>query len=385
MKICRFLITVFILLAISQRVLAGNPEGTMTYKDYIFVLVHGLNSDGNIFTKYSLKEFIERPVTNDGLGLKGRVFAYSFNDPADDYMSKARELGDRSYKELPPEMNGKCWLEKAKEDFIKENPNKPVPEKYILIAHSAGNLAARAYIYSNRFEFRGLMGGSVHTKEAGFYENDVDKIVFVAAPFTGTGAAFLYSQAWWDFAPYFGTKTDRWIFGSGDLQTKFNQLKQPLLEVFDINEIWNMLDGNPSSPWSPYISAANFAGASVLGFSFIANLYSPGGYEAKITVPWSPGMTQLLPSNAAALSASAAWTSSSGLEGLKYIPDKDPNKVPESVIPQKYILIAHSMGGLVARTYLSSDYYNNDVAAIITIDSQHLGSDGAQAPLERMA
>ncbi|OGC13706.1 hypothetical protein A3D23_03210 [candidate division WOR-1 bacterium RIFCSPHIGHO2_02_FULL_53_26] len=59
----------------------------------------------------------------------------------------------------------------------------------------------------------------------------------------------------------------------------------------------------------------------------------------------------------------------------------NPTKRPptDAEIPQKYILIAHSMGGLVARTYLSSDYYNNDVAAIITIDSQHLGSDGAQA------
>ena len=59
--------------------------------------------------------------------------------------------------------------------------------------------------------------------------------------------------------------------------------------------------------------------------------------------------------------------------------DKDISKVPNSVIPQKYILICHSMGGLVARQYLSSDYYQNDVEAIITIDSQHLGSDGAQA------
>ena len=57
--------------------------------------------------------------------------------------------------------------------------------------------------------------------------------------------------------------------------------------------------------------------------------------------------------------------------------------VPDNVIPQKYILVCHSMGGLVARQYLSSNYYNNDVAAIITIDSQHLGSDGAQA-LKRM-
>lgn len=61
-------------------------------------------------------------------------------------------------------------------------------------------------------------------------------------------------------------------------------------------------------------------------------------------------------------------------------PGKSEDRYPtEAEIPQKYIFICHSMGGLVARTYLSSDYYNNDVVAIITIDSQHLGSDGAEA------
>jgi len=63
----------------------------------------------------------------------------------------------------------------------------------------------------------------------------------------------------------------------------------------------------------------------------------------------------------------------------KYIADKDPNKVPESVIPQKYIIIAHSMGGITAREYISSDYYQDNVAALITIDSQHLGAEGALA------
>lgn len=55
---------------------------------------------------------------------------------------------------------------------------------------------------------------------------------------------------------------------------------------------------------------------------------------------------------------------------------RDPN---EDEIPKKYILIAHSLGGLACRSYISSIDYRDDVAEIITIDSQHLGSDGAQA------
>lgn len=56
-------------------------------------------------------------------------------------------------------------------------------------------------------------------------------------------------------------------------------------------------------------------------------------------------------------------------------PPIDPKDVPESVIPDKYILIAHSEGGLAARAYLTSDFYNNDVEKLITVDTPHLGSD----------
>ncbi|KAF0133365.1 MAG: hypothetical protein FD145_1326 [Candidatus Saganbacteria bacterium] len=64
-----------------------------------------------------------------------------------------------------------------------------------------------------------------------------------------------------------------------------------------------------------------------------------------------------------------------------YAKEKNIRKenIPESVIPKRYIIIAHSMGGISARSYLSSDYYQNDVDALITIDSQHLGADGALA------
>jgi len=85
---------------------------------------------------------------------------------------------------------------------------------------------------------------------------------------------------------------------------------------------------------------------------------------------------------------SNCWLEQARQDFKKWYADKyykgDISKVSESVIPKKYILICHSMGGLVARQYLSSDYYQNDVESIITIDSQHLGSDGAQA-LKKMA
>ena len=34
------------------------------------------------------------------------------------------------------------------------------------------------------------------------------------------------------------------------------------------------------------------------------------------------------------------------------------------------------MGGLAARNYITSDYYQNDVKKLITLDTPHLGADG---------
>lgn len=49
--------------------------------------------------------------------------------------------------------------------------------------------------------------------------------------------------------------------------------------------------------------------------------------------------------------------------------------LPASQMPKKFILIAHSAGGLVAREYLVSGYYAEDVAMIITVNSPHQGND----------
>ena len=47
---------------------------------------------------------------------------------------------------------------------------------------------------------------------------------------------------------------------------------------------------------------------------------------------------------------------------------------------KKVILVGHSMGGLAAREYIQSDYYENDVVNIITIGTPHYGSDISDLP-----
>jgi len=69
------------------------------------------------------------------------------------------------------------------------------------------------------------------------------------------------------------------------------------------------------------------------------------------------------------------WFQTEG-PGSKERPSRPPTK---SEIPQKYILICHSMGGLAAREYIFSNYYQNDVAALITIDTPHEGASSSTA------
>lgn len=40
-------------------------------------------------------------------------------------------------------------------------------------------------------------------------------------------------------------------------------------------------------------------------------------------------------------------------------------------LASRYILIGHSMGGVVSREYVQGNFYNGDVDKIITLDSPH--------------
>ena len=40
-------------------------------------------------------------------------------------------------------------------------------------------------------------------------------------------------------------------------------------------------------------------------------------------------------------------------------------------LASRYILIGHSMGGVVSREYVQGNFYNGDVDKIITLDTPH--------------
>ena len=43
-------------------------------------------------------------------------------------------------------------------------------------------------------------------------------------------------------------------------------------------------------------------------------------------------------------------------------------------LASRYILVGHSMGGVVSREYVQGDFYNGDVDKIVTLDSPHEGT-----------
>ncbi|MBQ5610251.1 MAG: hypothetical protein IIU83_01495 [Fibrobacteraceae bacterium] len=51
---------------------------------------------------------------------------------------------------------------------------------------------------------------------------------------------------------------------------------------------------------------------------------------------------------------------------------KDPDLYRQ--LASRYILIGHSMGGVVSREYVQGNFYNGDVDKIITLDSPHEGT-----------
>ncbi len=53
-------------------------------------------------------------------------------------------------------------------------------------------------------------------------------------------------------------------------------------------------------------------------------------------------------------------------------------------LASRYILIGHSMGGVVSREYVQGDFYNGDVDKIITLDSPHEGTGALNMQLRMM-
>lgn len=290
-------------------IFASNIEGTDTYKDYIFVLIHGFQANEKIFKgedtfKFgNLKAFLESPIDKGGLELTGRVFCYTFNDVNGSNYDHARELGDNKYHNPRPEMNGLCWLNKAKADFVSSHrPGTLVPSKFILITHSMGNLAARCYVYSDK----------VFGAGKGFYRNDIAKVVFIAPPLLGSDGV-LAATAFWGHAGWKGFaetwqlmddyKKNEWLkeitdglnpgksFTSSISRGDNGEFKISDFHYnLDWKEIWNILMNPGSNPFYAYFAGAIIAGLDIWGDQLWKN-----GFGYSSLKPWEPGMVEMMP------------------------------------------------------------------------------------------
>jgi hypothetical protein len=183
-----------------QRIAFGEEE-IRPYPNYLIILVHGLNSTRGMWVGHGENGSEIDPNDEQGdfgdlkgylenvLGLKGYVYAYTFSERDGSIALQGRELGKRDehnkasdqggwlhhlhgdHKNVDPRTthikDGNCWLEQARLDFkqwfhdfgpgSKETPKRfpteeEIPDKYIIIAHSMGGLAAREYIFSDYYQ-----------------------------------------------------------------------------------------------------------------------------------------------------------------------------------------------------------------------------------------
>ncbi|MDR1114449.1 MAG: alpha/beta fold hydrolase, partial [Candidatus Margulisbacteria bacterium] len=168
--------------------LRGLPEHMRSYKNYLVIFVHGMGSDAAAWTelKQRLPELVGDP------DFAGHLYAYTFSAPNAAYYGNAAELKD--------------WLTAARGQFIAAHPDWPpekIPNKFILLTHSMGALSARAYIYSDTL-------AATHVQDKyfprGFYQDDVQKAVFLAPPHRGSSMAdFIFYYMLSDEGYYVGT------------------------------------------------------------------------------------------------------------------------------------------------------------------------------------
>ena len=120
-----FLIS-FIAILLSQSSFASLSDGTNTFPRYFVVLVHGIGGNYANWTdkKYSeikninindvdnynlyggFKKYIEKPIHEGGLGLKGYVYAYSFSSSPTVRLVPTN-VGTRSRSPLSPDKIGR--------------------------------------------------------------------------------------------------------------------------------------------------------------------------------------------------------------------------------------------------------------------------------------
>jgi len=70
------------------------------------------------------------------------------------------------------------------------------------------------------------------------------------------------------------------------------------------------------------------------------------------------------------------WRQSNDISATQYLKPKI-DEVKTETGASKVDLVAHSMGGLVARAYIQGDNYDNDVDQLVTLGTPHAGASGA--------
>lgn len=229
------------------------PEHMRSYKNYLIVLVHGMNSSAEIWEENNIPNLLAEYVGDPSF--QEHVFAYTFNNPNSSYHENAAQIGDRQ--------NSENWLSRARREFRAKHPSlteAELPQKYILITHSMGALSARSYIYSDS-----LASSTVDSDnfKYGFYENDIKKVVFVAPTHVGSSMAdfLFYYMASGEGYDKEASGLLKQIINTLDLkndtfESAWQKAQQKAQEVF--NDYLQILKAEQNNPaWADALSADN--------------------------------------------------------------------------------------------------------------------------------
>ena len=91
------------------------PAHMKSYKNYLIVLVHGMQSNAEGWDSFDFKEELANLVNDPDFSR--HIYAYTFDDPNGSYQANGPQLGDRN--------NAECWLAKARQEFIGSHPTWP--------------------------------------------------------------------------------------------------------------------------------------------------------------------------------------------------------------------------------------------------------------------
>ncbi len=246
-------------------------------------------------------------------------------------------------------LNSTATSEITMENFILENGggNQDIAMVPALTIKGKGSLA-KGVIRRNRVSAVRIWTSSVTVQDCEIYQNES-----ISLENKSTGQ-ILAENNWWgsEEKPKTSTGQGNWISGNFDYDPWQNKGPIPVILLPGIGGSFSfrLLNNQASDIWLP-------TPVGTTSYRYITEAFKLAGYSAGQNLFWS----------------FYDWRLPCEEIAQKYLKTEIERAKKESGHLQVN-LVAHSMGGLVARAYIQGDEYQDDVDQLITAGTPHLGS-----------